>query len=85
MLAYPAVLHDADADGIFGCEVPDLLINASGRSADEAIRDAGNILHELLQQMDRDGEPFPEPTPMDDIEKDAGTLVLLTSKQEKAA
>ena len=79
MFVYPAVLFPADADGLFGCAVDDLLINASGRSADEAVRDAADIMNELLGAMAVKGEPFPEPTAVDDLDTDGGTLVMITA------
>ena len=79
MFVYPTVLFPADSDGIFGCAVDDLLVNASGRSADEAVRDAAGIMAELLQNMAERGEPFPEPTPIDEIDTDGGALVMITA------
>lgn len=80
MLYYPAILFPPDANGLSGCAVPDLLINASGTSADAALGDAALIMDELLGDMARKGEPFPEPTPADALERDGGTLVLLTAR-----
>lgn len=85
MLVYPAVLFPADDDGVFGCAVDDLLINASGASADGAIRDAAAILAELLEGMARNGEPFPDPTPVDDVDTEGGTLVMLTAALPRLA
>jgi hypothetical protein len=85
MLYYPAVLHVADGDGVVGCEVPDLLINASGRDVDEALMDAATILAELLDGMAAKGEAFPEPSRTKDVDLDGGTLVLLSAPRPRVA
>ena len=51
MSLYHAVPYPADADGIWGCAVPDLLINASGKSRADVIEDAVSIMAELLAGM----------------------------------
>jgi hypothetical protein len=79
MLYYPAILFPPDAMGLSGCIVPDLLVNASGSSPDEALRDAAAIMAELLDGMARKREPFPEPTAAEDLDLDGGTLVLLSA------
>lgn len=80
MLHYPAILYPPDANGLSGCAVPDLLVNASGSSPDEALRDAAAIIDALLIDMARKGEPFPEPTPAEEMDLDGGTLVLLAAR-----
>ena len=77
MSFYPAVLHDLDANGLVGCTVPDLLINASGRDRESALQDAVRSMDELLGDAARAGEPFPEPTPADEVDTSGGVLVLL--------
>ena len=79
MLYYPAILFAADSNGVSGCTVPDLLVNGSGRSTDAAMRDAAASVHELLADLARKGEPFPEPSPVDEIDLDGGTLVYLSA------
>ncbi|MEM6744464.1 MAG: hypothetical protein AAF676_12120 [Pseudomonadota bacterium] len=83
MLLYQAVLYPADDDGIWGCAVPDLLINASGRDRAWAIEDAVAIMSEVLADMSARGEPFPEPSV--DIDLDGGTLVILPAKLAEPA
>ena len=77
MLFYPSILFPPDENGVSGCIVPDLLINAGGASPDDALRDAARSMVELFAMMDRDGEPFPEPTPAEEMELRGGTLVLI--------
>jgi hypothetical protein len=79
MLFYPAILFPPDSNGLSGCVVPDLLVNASGASPDAALRDAATIMAELLDGMARKGEPFPEPTAAEELDLDGGTLVLLAA------
>jgi len=38
-----------------------------------------------IKRMVQDGEPFPEPTPVDELDLDGGTLVLLQSRRPEAA
>ncbi len=85
MSYYPAILHSPDADGLVGCTVPDLLINATGRDRDSALADAVQVMDALLADMARQGEPFPEPTVADDIDFDDGVLVLLHARVPQAA
>lgn len=77
MLLFPAVLFAPDPDGLSGCVVPDLMVNASGASPDAAIRDAAAIVAEHLRDLAAAGEPFPEPSPVDQVDLDGGTLVML--------
>ncbi len=79
MLYYPAVLFPPDPSGLSGCVVPDLIVNASGASPDAALRDAAQIMAELLAGLAQRGEPFPEPSPAEDIPLDGGTLVLIAA------
>lgn len=85
MIYFPAILYPVDDDGLHGCAVPDLLINASGSTAEAALHDAAEIMSELLSDMARDGEPFPEPTQIDVMDLDGGTLVLLPGLASHAA
>jgi len=85
MICYPAILFAPDTAGQSGCTIPDLLVNASGSSPDAAIRDAVAIMTEVLGSMASKGEPFPEPTPTEDIDLDGGTLVVLTAPLPQAA
>ena len=77
MLFYPAVLFDPDANGVHGCIVPDLLINAAGDTIDDALRNAAASMVELFGMMDHDGEPFPDPTPADEMDLRGGTLAMI--------
>ena len=80
MINYPAILFPSDPKGLVGCVVPDLLINASGSSMDEALNDAAVIMDELLREMDENGEAFPEPTPMDEVDPEEGVLVVMAAR-----
>lgn len=79
MLCYPAILYPPDESGLSGCAVPDLLINASGSSPDNALHDAVAIMAELLADMARNAEAFPEPSATDEVDLDGGTLVILAA------
>ncbi|WBU63426.1 hypothetical protein [Paracoccus aerodenitrificans] len=85
MIYYPAVIYPVDAYGFFGVVVPDLLINATGASQDAALIDATVIMQELLADMARDRNPFPEPTQSDQVDLDGGVLVILTAHHAVAA
>jgi hypothetical protein len=85
MSFYPAVLFDPDANGIVGCTVPDLLINASGGDRESALADAVRSMDELLGDMARGGEPFPESTPVEKVDTSGGVLVLLHVRLPAAA
>ncbi|ROU01129.1 type II toxin-antitoxin system HicB family antitoxin [Histidinibacterium lentulum] len=77
MIVYPAILFPPDTAGLSGCLVPDLAVNASGASPDEALRDAAAIVNAFLATLADRGEPFPEATPAEDVDLDGGTLVML--------
>jgi len=85
MSFYPAVLFDPDTQGVIGCIVPDLLINAGGHDRETALTDAVRSMDELLADMSRKGEPFPEATPADEIDTEGGVLVLLHARLPAAA
>jgi hypothetical protein len=85
MSYYPAIVFPPDADGLVGCLVPDLLINATGRDRDDALADAVRSMDELLAEMGRDGEPFPEPTPLEALDSMGGLIVLLHARTSQAA
>lgn len=85
MIYYPAVIYPADESGLVGCAVPDLLINASGVSQDAALTDASTIMQELLADMAKEGEAFPEPTASEDVVLDGGVLAILTAHRAVAA
>ncbi len=85
MSFYPAVLYDPDPQGLVGCVVPDLLINASGRDCETALADAVRSMEELLADMARKAEPFSEATPADEIDTEGGVLVLLHARLPAAA
>ncbi|WP_299501358.1 hypothetical protein [uncultured Roseobacter sp.] len=78
MLHYPAIVFPADANGLIGVAVPDLLINASGETEYAALADAASIVEELLATLARDGEAFPEPSPSDEVELGNGVLAILS-------
>ena len=85
MSFYPALLYDPDSSGLVGCTVPDLLINASGRDRESALADAVRSMDELLDDMAKSGDPFPEATPVDEIDTSGGVLVLLHARLPVAA
>lgn len=85
MLLYPAILYPPDASGLSGCLVPDLVVNASGPSPDAAIEDAAGIMAEHLRDLAARGEPFPEPTPVAELDLDGGILVMLPAPLPRAA
>lgn len=85
MSYYPAIVFPPDENGLVGCVIPDLMINATGRDRDSALADAVRSMDELLDDISRAAEPFPEPTPIDDLDAEGGVLVLLHTRTPQAA
>ena len=74
---YPAILHPADRDGLFGVEIPGINVNGSGASADLSLADAAAILQEVIDDLHADGATVPEPVALDQVDAGAGRIVLL--------
>lgn len=78
MLVYPAILHGPGASGGYGVVVPDFLLNSGGPDANAALEDAVRSMEEVLLEFDRAGEPFPEPSLVEDLDLDGGLLVMIS-------
>lgn len=74
---FPAILHPADADGLYGVTVPGAHVNASGSSAAEALSDAVAILQEVVDDLAQSAEGVPQPVPVEVIDPGEGRVVLL--------
>ncbi|MEM6727814.1 MAG: hypothetical protein AAF618_04880 [Pseudomonadota bacterium] len=85
MLLYPAILFPKDGSGLAGCIVPDLLINASGSSDQEAVEDAVAIMDDLIAEMRASGEDVPEPSDFASVAREGGTLIVLHHRTLEAA
>lgn len=73
---YPAVLHYA-ADGI-SIYFPDLPgCTSCSATTDEAVKDAKEALGVHLYGMEKDGDPIPEPSPIDELTLAANEIPLL--------
>jgi len=73
---YPAIFDYAD-DGIsiFFPDLPGCLPCA--RTTEEAIRNAKEAMALHLYSMEQDGDPIPEPTPLDRLELESGQMPIL--------
>ncbi len=73
---YPAIFDYAD-DGIsiFFPDLPGCLPCA--RTTEEAIRNAKEAMALHLYGMEQDGDPIPEPTPLDGLELESGQMPIL--------
>ena len=74
---YAALLYPADEAGLYGVVVPDVRVNASGTSPDEALQDAITILQEVVDDLSAAGEDIPKPSPVECVhDGDAQRLLL---------
>ncbi|MFV0386750.1 type II toxin-antitoxin system HicB family antitoxin [Paracoccus sp. (in: a-proteobacteria)] len=74
---YPAILHPADADGLFGVTVPGINVGGSGATTLEALADAAAIVQEVIDDLAADRVDIPQPASIDGIDLDGGQLVML--------
>lgn len=74
---YPAILHPADPDGLYGVVVPGVNVNACGRSQQEALSDAAAILQEVIDDLASEGEAIPLPPGIDSLDAEDGQVVLI--------
>ena len=74
---YPAILHPADSDGLYGVTVPGANVNGSGATASEALQDAVAILQEVVDDLAQTGEGVPQPTQVEVIDPGFGKVYLL--------
>ena len=81
MSRYPVVI-DGER-GAYGVVVPDMpgACCAMGKTVDEALRNAEVALADFIRELDREGEPVPLPSPIEDIsleEREMVAYVTLT-------
>lgn len=79
MKFYPSILHPADAQGLFGVEIPGINVNGSGPSREAALADAAAMLQEVIDDLASTGETVPAPVQIDDLMDGGGTLVMLAA------
>lgn len=74
--AFPAILHYAD-DGI-SIDFPDLPgCTSCCDTTEEAVSDAKEAMGLHLWGMEKDNDPIPEPTPIDQLKLEANEIPLL--------
>lgn len=74
---YPAILHPADADGLFGVTVPGANVNASGSTAEAALADAVAILQEVIDDLAQTAEGVPAPVRVEALNAGTKPIYLL--------
>lgn len=74
---YPAILHPADAAGLFGVTVPGVNVNGSGATALDALADAAAILQEVIDDLAAEREAIPVPVAIEDLDPEGGTVAML--------
>ena len=74
-MRYPAILEGGD-DG-YGVWFPDIDgIGAMGRTIDEALVNAREVLRDYAIEAERDGRPLATPSSLEDLEVPAGSVWL---------
>ena len=75
MTKYPAII-DGNR-GAYGVVIPDIpgSCNAMGRTVDEALAEAEEVLTEFVELILADGDPIPEPSALEDVVLQPGEMV----------
>lgn len=73
---YPAVFTYEDGKEI-AVVFPDLDVATSGEDEDDALLSARDLLGCVLYGLEEDGEPFPEPTPLMEVETASNERAVL--------
>ena len=76
-VCYPAILHPADAQGLYGVTVPGAHVNGSGATADAALADAMAILQEVVDDLSQTSEGAPPPLSVEGLDHGLGQVYLL--------
>jgi predicted RNase H-like HicB family nuclease len=74
---FPAILHPADQNGLWGVEVPGINVNGSGATLEAALNDATSILQEVVDDLSTTEDGVPVPAPADSVDANGGTLVMI--------
>ena len=65
---YPALVFDPKDDDWFAVVVPGINVNGQGKTREEALLNAAEILQEVVDDLTRDGHPLPGPGSLDEYE-----------------
>ena len=66
---YPAIVHGGAGEP-WGLSFVDLPVHVGGGTLEAAVADAETVLAEAVEDLARDREAIPAPTPVDDIPQD---------------
>ena len=66
---YPAIVHGGSGEP-WGLSFVDLPVHVGGRTLEAAVADAETVLAEVVEDLARNREAIPAPTPVDDIPQD---------------
>lgn len=73
---YPAVFSYEDGKGI-AVVFPDLDVATSGENEDDALLAARELLGCVMFSLEEDGEPIPQPTPLNKLQLEKGEETVL--------
>ena len=65
---YPALVFDPAEDGWYAVIVPGINVNGQGKTREEALLNAAEILQEVVDDLLRDNQPLPGPGSLDEYE-----------------
>ena len=89
MVFYPAILFPPGEDGLAGCVIPGININAGGPTSEAALNDAVEVLEAVLAEAAETGEQGPAPLSIEDVQREidelGGSLVWLPALAPQAA
>lgn len=75
---YPAIVFDPKEDDWFAVVVPGINVNGQGKTREEALLNAAEILQEVVDDLLRDGHPLPGPGSLADHDEFAdGTAAVI--------
>ncbi len=85
MIRYPVVI--AGEVGSYGVVFPDMLgVVSMGATVDEALRNAEDVLADVISLSEEYGDAIPSPSALEDIDLEPGEMVAyVTLKTEIAA
>lgn len=81
---YPAVIEGSDAEG-YAVEVIGAGVNGQGDTRRDALRNAAEILQQVIDDAVQDGEPVPTPGEITEADQARGHVALLQATLPAAA